>query len=42
MATETPIAFSFLRLNNLAKGLFKAHAADDVDQDWLEKRADQK
>ena len=40
--TETPIAFSFLKLNNLAKGLFKAHAPDDCDKDWLEKRADKK
>jgi len=39
MTTETPIAFSFLRLNNLAKGLFKPHAADDADRDWVEKRA---
>ena len=42
MATETPINFSFLRLNNLAKGLFKPHSADDADRDWLEKRADPK
>lgn len=40
--TETPINFSFLRLNNLAKGLFKPHAPDDIDSDWLEKRASQK
>ena len=40
--TETPIAFSFLRLNNMAKGLFKPHAPDEADVDWLEKRADKK
>ena len=40
--TETPIAFSFLKLNNLAKGIFKPHAPDDCDKEWLEKKADKK
>lgn len=40
--TETPIAFSFLKLNNLAKGIFKPHSPEDCDKEWLEKKADKK
>lgn len=40
--TETPIAFSFLKLNNLAKGILKPHSPEDCDKEWLEKKADKK
>ena len=40
--TETPIAFSFLKLNNLAKGILKPHNPDECDPNWIEKTADKR
>ena len=39
MTTDTRINFSFLKLMNHVKGIGRAHKPEEVDEYWLEKRA---
>lgn len=39
MTTDTKINFSFLKLMNHVKGIGVAHKPEEVDEYWLEKRA---
>ena len=40
--TDTSFKFSFLLMNNLTKGIHRAYKEDEVDAEWLEKRASAK
>lgn len=40
--TITPVNFSFLKLFNSCKGVFKPHKQGEVDPDWLHTGANNK
>lgn len=40
--TEIKVNFSFLKMFNTIKGIYKPHKEDDYDENWLEERANPK